>query len=249
MLRLYTEEHGPLSPPVNVEALGEACSVLKIESRHLIPEGVIGVVPGGFEIYLQDNFLASPAAVIRQRFTLAHELCHTFFYDVTPRAAPTLSREVPPEATVEHLCHIGAGQLLIPDSLLSLELRRLGTVSTAAQVLELAGKFQTSPETTMRRVQEFNSLSQSDSAVILVNSALPEHRIMATCVGQWLLTYSHKTPKIASKLEDWLAPLLGPSGTIGPDWQASKSQFALELRKVNRPDAKSSYFIEVRRCV
>lgn len=51
----------------------------------------------------------------RRRFTLAHEICHTFFYELVPEI-----KFVPhePSEDEERLCDLGAGELLMPRSLL-----------------------------------------------------------------------------------------------------------------------------------
>lgn len=52
----------------------------------------------------------------RLRFTLAHELCHTFFYEYVPEM-----KFVPHECdeTEERLCNFGAGEILMPRSLVT----------------------------------------------------------------------------------------------------------------------------------
>jgi len=84
---------------------------------------------------------------VRTRFTIAHELCHTFFYEIVPELKFG-SVEVDPEE--ERLCNLGAAELLIPTkslkaqaklveiSLNSLEkLAAMYTVSTEAMLLRL----------------------------------------------------------------------------------------------------------------
>src|ERR1035438_2206882 len=52
----------------------------------------------------------------RLRFTLAHEICHTFFYELVPEVkySPQL-----PHRDEERLCNLGAGELLVPTDVLS----------------------------------------------------------------------------------------------------------------------------------
>ncbi len=60
----------------------------------------------GFRLVLNE---ASPA--VRQRFTIAHEICHTFFYEIVP------DLKFKPHATdsfEEALCNHGAAVLLMP---------------------------------------------------------------------------------------------------------------------------------------
>lgn len=58
----------------------------------------------------------------RQRFTLAHEACHTFFYELVPEIKFRPHCEDEGE---ERLCNLGAAALLIPASRLSRHAREL----------------------------------------------------------------------------------------------------------------------------
>jgi hypothetical protein len=53
------------------------------------------------------------AAMFRSRFTLAHEACHTLFYELVPELKFTPHEQDPEE---ERLCNWGAAALLIPPS-------------------------------------------------------------------------------------------------------------------------------------
>lgn len=67
----------------------------------------IGVAyPAGFKILLKKQTSAE-----RLRFTVAHEICHTFFYELVPEL-----KFVPhePDPMEERLCDFGAAELLMP---------------------------------------------------------------------------------------------------------------------------------------
>jgi hypothetical protein len=102
----------------------------------LFTEGGISVIDGGFEIYVDSpaDSVANLSACFsnpedggrsfsrRLRFTLAHELAHTFFFewqgnDRKPRAlvAGTHHAELD---SLERECHHAAGLLLVPEHLL-----------------------------------------------------------------------------------------------------------------------------------
>src|SRR5205085_1418955 len=81
LLSEVVKVHGPLRPPVDPANIVSLCNVLDVEHRPMIPEGVLSPVQGGFKIYLQSNF-TDQGTKRRRRFTLAHELAHTFFYNV-----------------------------------------------------------------------------------------------------------------------------------------------------------------------
>src|SRR5437016_14630956 len=118
--------HGPLQPPIDPTKIAPLCAVLSVEYRPMIPEGVLTPVPGGFKIYLQSNF-AQQGNKRRSRFTLAHELVHSFFYDLNG-GVPKPLKGSPRGERLETLCHIGASQILLPDALLKQQLKRKGEV-------------------------------------------------------------------------------------------------------------------------
>jgi IrrE N-terminal-like domain len=55
------------------------------------------------------------ASAARQRFTIAHEICHTFFYEFVPelKYQPRAA-----DSGEERLCNLGAAELLVPRELL-----------------------------------------------------------------------------------------------------------------------------------
>lgn len=75
--------------------------------------------------------LKKSAADVRIRFTMAHELCHTFFYELVPelKFAP---HETDDEE--ERLCNLGAAAFLLPTSALR---RRVKKLQPRLETLEL----------------------------------------------------------------------------------------------------------------
>jgi Zn-dependent peptidase ImmA (M78 family) len=115
-------------------------------ARELSSDGYIQPVGctfrDGFRMVLKGG---SPQT--RSRFTIAHEICHTFFYEIVPELKFG-SQEPDPEE--ERLCNLGAGELLMPEkslrnrakklpmSVAALEgLARMYVVSPAAMLLRL----------------------------------------------------------------------------------------------------------------
>ena len=60
----------------------------------------------GFRMRLNKN-----AAGVRRTFTIAHELCHTFFYELVPDLKFVAHKT---DEAEERLCNVGAATLLIP---------------------------------------------------------------------------------------------------------------------------------------
>jgi hypothetical protein len=92
--------------------------------------------------------LRAGAAPTRSRFTIAHELCHTFFYEIVPELKYGVTGTDPEE---ERLCNLGASELLIPaKSLRSCAQKYLISLSSLE---ELAAKYVVSPEAMLLRLR------------------------------------------------------------------------------------------------
>jgi IrrE N-terminal-like domain len=97
----------------------------------------------GFRMVLNES-----APATRRRFTEAHELCHTFFYELVPEIK---FRPHATDAMEERLCNFGAAALLIPEA----DLReRAESCSVYLGTLEeLAERYGVSLETTFLRIR------------------------------------------------------------------------------------------------
>lgn len=85
---------------------------------------------------------------VRTRFTIAHELCHTFFYEIVPELKFG-SVEVDPEE--ERLCNLGAAELLIPTKSLKAQAKLLDVSLNSLE--ELAGMYSVSAEAMLLRLR------------------------------------------------------------------------------------------------
>jgi Zn-dependent peptidase ImmA (M78 family) len=84
----------------------------------------------------------------RVRFTQAHELCHTFFYQYVPEIKFRPHFEDPLE---EHLCNFGAAELLMPEYSLTKETKQQSR--SLESLLKLASAYSVSPEAMMSRLR------------------------------------------------------------------------------------------------
>jgi len=88
----------------------------------------------GFRIKLNDS-----VPPVRRRFTLAHEACHTFFYELVPEIK---FRPHTTDEGEERLCNFGAAALLIPIARLRRRAKNLPPSIAALQAL--ASEFEVS---------------------------------------------------------------------------------------------------------
>ena len=130
----------------------------------MIPEAVIQVTEGRFYIYLQSNFGDSPGAKRRRRFSLAHEIGHTLFYDcddgeIKPR------KDSPRGENLEAACHKAASMILIPSKALQREMKQQPPTN-AVVVVELANRFDVSAEVMLRRLHDLGAFHKDWAPVL-----------------------------------------------------------------------------------
>jgi len=126
----------------------ESRNVFSLEiSNDLSCDGMISPIgasfPDGFKMCLQKS-----APRVRQRFTMAHEACHTFFYEFAPELK---FRPHETDDTEERLCNLGAAVLLIPSS--SLRKRSLTLPVCLNSLEQLAEDFGVSLATMFLRLR------------------------------------------------------------------------------------------------
>ena len=92
--------------------------------------------------------LRKNAPRVRQRFTMAHEACHTFFYEFVPELK---FRPHETDDTEERLCNLGAAVLLIPSA--SLRKRSLTLPVCLDSLEQLAQDFGVSLATMFLRLR------------------------------------------------------------------------------------------------
>jgi len=107
----------------------------------LVPLG--SAFADGFRMLLRKD-----SASTRTRFTTAHELCHTFFYQHVPEIKFS-NHEVDPAE--ERLCDVGAAELLMPSHALKKQARATGTSLEALS--KLATLFDVSLEAMLLRLR------------------------------------------------------------------------------------------------
>jgi hypothetical protein len=230
-----------LRPPVDPREIANFCSVVSVEDRPMIPEGVLAPVRGGFKVFLQDNFVSNPGTRIRRRFTLAHELVHTFFYRLENNL-PRPIKGAPRGARLERLCQLGAGEILVPEILLKQHLLSR-KVACAEDLLGLAKTFDVSLEVVFRRIQRLGLVAEDEFAAALVDKPKDREIIQAACYGSLLLC-NLPAPKRGLDFELWVRPLRALGGDLGSQTPITTQTAEIRTRKVYR--SRRSYIFEVK---
>lgn len=139
-----------------IAAPAHACLDAYLAARNIIEKTLTASL--GCDGYIEplgasykDGFrmvLSESAPATRRRFTEAHELCHTFFYEFVPEIKFRAHRT---DALEERLCNFGAAALLIPEG--DLRERVESHPACLGTLEELAGRYGVSMEATFLRIR------------------------------------------------------------------------------------------------
>jgi hypothetical protein len=159
--------------PTPLEELARLRGILWIDYEDMGPETRWGEIsrhqhPGGLAAALIDHLGATKAVldagdpIERQRFSLAHEIVHTFFFEVLHEADQAASQ------LHEQLCDAGAAELLMPADSFRTELE--SSTLSLGHLQGLATKFRATLQATSRRAMD---LSEDQAAVWVVERNWP----------------------------------------------------------------------------
>lgn len=166
ILDVYLKNAERKSPPVDVIQLAESIG-LSVEYREMIPEALTKPDRGGFRIFLRSNFRDLPGYRVRQRFSLAHEIAHTLFFETREGRLRRVA-EAPRGDALEAACHTGARLIIMPARFLSATLGHTGHEIDGETVRNLCQSFETSAEVVLRRLMYADVLKSSQKALVLV---------------------------------------------------------------------------------
>jgi hypothetical protein len=172
--------------PVNLAQIAKQRAVREIRFRRLLVAGGISLAPAGFVIYvncepgeeetLTEAFSIDGTGAIlpdkrraRLRFTIAHEIAHTFGYDLR-RSPPTplFNLKVPASVrSLELICNRVAGTILLPEWWLERQFRSGDWLDTR-RLRTLAGKALVSRETVLRQLRKSNPDTHPQGLVVYV---------------------------------------------------------------------------------
>jgi len=161
---------GQSQPPINLFSLFPHRRILRaVSSKKLGTEGLLRAEKEGFTIFYR------PSYKVREKFTIAHEIGHTFFYNLQTSPPARLSPSPFPIADEQRICDLIASELLMPRNSVLRAVERLESQGrTAPQpdiLMSLARTYSVSvPAVARRLVQDLNVWD----AVVLCAAWLPK---------------------------------------------------------------------------
>ncbi len=211
----YLEFHiekllGGAAGPVDLHEIGSRIGAT-VHELEMIPEAAMQVMGNQFHIFLQSNFKDRPGAGVRQRFSFAHEIAHTLFYEL--RNGELKSRkDAPTGERLERACHKGASMLLVPTKLLNERIAGREKMD-ASSIMELAAQFDVSVEVMVRRLHDVGAFEGGDFAPVLTRRAGGQFVIEYTAYPPWLMCHL-PTPKRGGDFMAWFRPANESGGTL-----------------------------------
>lgn len=157
---------GENTPPVRLDLIKRLRRVH--DGKSFTPTGdsihaVLIPTVKGFDIQLPIN-----QTRVRTRFSTAHEIGHTFFYDITKNPPVRLIDTTPSlrfSRREEDICSAFAGELLIPRELVNNSFNSLRIKYGIGTLLHLALRYDVSPEVVARRL--LHDLSYLPNAIVI----------------------------------------------------------------------------------
>lgn len=105
---------------------------------------------GGFVVRINSN-----ASLSRQRYAMAHELAHTFLYDIS-KDPPAPTQDLGGHWRLEGLCHLAAEEILVPEWATDRLIQQWSNPSIRSY-LDLMDRFQVSADVLGHRLRRLNA--------------------------------------------------------------------------------------------
>lgn len=206
---LSLRDAGISGGPVDLFAVARVRRVHALGLRFIVPRGLLVPVNGGFEAYIRnsnsvdyDTRLPEPlgALTVRQRFSLAHEIAHTFYFDLNPDVPRPIAEFE--RLVLEQACNSLAAHLLMPTNLLRKDVSDYDCID-AGFTRHLASKYRASLETTLERLTSIQPASPLERCVLVARRVGREAQIRAFYFGLGLRKTIARPTKY-SPIREWL---------------------------------------------
>jgi hypothetical protein len=159
------EEANQVSPPILLDSIEKLRSIQKkvVFDSEGASGAILAPISCGFILRLGKG-----QTTVRRRFSIAHEIGHTFFYnldhDPPIQIFPRECRRLLGDKKEEDICNAFARELLIPRELVQQDIEH-SSCSNLQMIIDLAAKYVVSPEVAARRL--VLDLSEFQSSILL----------------------------------------------------------------------------------
>lgn len=154
LIATLADQFGAVDLPVNMEVLASLRGITKGDTPPVHSDDAELVPTGDGAVEYRVN---PDQPETRQRFSVAHEIAHTFFPDYHTkswcRTDAKYRRREDPDEFIEMLCDIAASELLMPLESYTADVL---AIRSADQLASLAKTYHVSPEAALRRFAEIH---------------------------------------------------------------------------------------------
>lgn len=176
--------------PVSLDDIAVQCGIRDIVFRPLLTEGGILRTNDGFILYIdadrdsaesyerqmKDPRNGGQTLPARIRFTISHEIAHTFFYDATQSGMPKPLLKIQHYKQVESLervCNAAAADILMPKHLFRAEVRGEDLLDIVTLETLARKRFGVSIEALVRRIRDLKCVSTAQGMIAILSTAEP----------------------------------------------------------------------------
>jgi hypothetical protein len=169
--------------PIALKKVAESRKIKEVVFRPLLIDACIGGEDDGFTVYvgceterIEDSYRrwndvrdGGRSLRVRTRFTIAHEICHTFFFGIEGKG-PRRYIDVKHHGalkSMERACDKAAARILLPEPLLRAEMGRIDILD-AQGFVSLREKTAVSVECLLLRIKESSVWSRDFGAIAYV---------------------------------------------------------------------------------
>jgi Zn-dependent peptidase ImmA (M78 family) len=215
----------PVGAPTDLRIVAQARRVQTVELRNMLLDGALEPTLGGFKIYLYEpvHECTTPvdqlgALTRRQRFTLAHELAHTFFFDMR-LGTPAPLKWIPHYKKLEEWCNFIASELLVPDLFLRQRLKRT-TPPSIEMIRALSDERDVSIDVILRRLSRGSDLVAANRALFLLESRRHDDAYILSCFfGSSMHALLRRQTSRQMRLWSTTLAALRPADTEVTNWE------------------------------
>jgi len=183
-----------MSPPIPLQEIYSRCKVKKVVFQPMLVEAGLAIDDDGFVVFVSCDEEAKQEWTSafndanqrgrflpgRVRFSMAHELIHTFFYDTEQKPYRKKIRETHHKEidSLETACNYGASQLLLPTRQLRTDTNKSDFLSTR-RIVDLARKYRVSIECLIHRLEYLEDWTAERGILVYLKEVNDEYRIRA----------------------------------------------------------------------
>lgn len=252
--------------PTSLKSLADRREV-KVRFMPLPVPGCLAVTQAGFEIFIQtagdhvddytSKFLSGNDRLLphRVRFTLAHELAHTYFYNTLNKPAAMVT---PPDSLddfdrLENACDLIGNRILLPAKLLK-EFTQTNDIHDPAMLRKLADTAAVSARVVIRAIQFSESCLSPYSGIATVELQQGGYKLTELCKGTIFRNVFPKLQK-GQWLSDWIKSTeFLPNGGQNSDIRFHRSEqdskeemhvFRARFEQAPNPSSRKNLFVTV----